>query len=222
MGSVFMKSEKCQKQRNKKQERADTGMKQNKVQLVVKAVYAGFMIGIGGMVYLSVENKVVGSLLFSFGLLTIVAQGFNLYTGKIGFVKKPKELLDMAGIAAGNYVGTLIAAWTAKLAQLPITSMALAEAKLENPAGKVFFLSVLCGVMMYLAIDNYAKTKNIVLIIAPVMIFILSGFEHSIANMFYFHLAGAYTGKSAVYLLLMLLGNGVGAKLFSLKDGLNR
>ncbi len=221
MGSVFMKSEKCQKQRNKKQERADTGMKQNKVQLVVKAVYAGFMIGIGGMVYLSVENKVVGSLLFSFGLLTIVAQGFNLYTGKIGFVKKPKELLDMAGIAAGNYVGTLIVAWTAKLAQLPITSMALAEAKLENPAGKVFFLSVLCGVMMYL-IDNYAKTKNIVLIIAPVMIFILSGFEHSIANMFYFHLAGAYTGKSAVYLLLMLLGNGVGAKLFSLKDGLNR
>lgn len=127
----------------------------------------------------------------------------------------------MAGIAAGNYVGTLIAAWTARLAGLSITSTALAQAKLENPAGKVFFLSVLCGVMMYLAIDNYAKTKNIVLIIAPVMIFILSGFEHSIANMFYFHLAGAYTGKSAAYLLLMLLGNGVGAKLFSLKDGIN-
>ena len=59
----------------------------NRVQMFLKAVYAGFMIGIGGIVYLSVENKVVGSLLFSFGLLTIVTQGFFLYTGKVGFVK---------------------------------------------------------------------------------------------------------------------------------------
>lgn len=74
---------------------------------------------------------------------------------------------------------------------------------------------------MYLAIDNYQKTKNIVFIIAPVMIFILSGFEHSIANMFYFHLAGAYSAKSFLYLLVMIAGNGVGAKIFSLKDGIN-
>ena len=78
--------------------------------MFLKAVYAGFMIGIGGIVYLSVENKVVGSLLFSFGLLTIVTQGFFLYTGKVGFVKSFKELLDMPVIIAGNYVGTLLAA----------------------------------------------------------------------------------------------------------------
>ena len=52
----------------------------------IKSVYAGFMIGVGGCVYLSVDNKIAGSLLFSFGLLTIVVQGFSLYTGKIGFV----------------------------------------------------------------------------------------------------------------------------------------
>lgn len=190
----------------------------SKLSILVKAIYAGFMIGIGGTVYLSIENKGIGSLLFSFGLLTIVTQGFWLYTGKIGFIKKTSELLDMAVVAVGNYLGTFIAAGMVKLAHLNISSTALVEAKLGNSAGNSFVLSLFCGVMMYLAIDNYQKTKNLVFIIAPVMIFILSGFEHSIANMFYFHLAGVYTLKSIGYLLLMLVGNGLGAKVFSLKD----
>ena len=68
--------------------------------------------------------------------------------------------------------------------------------------------------MMYLAIDNFNKSKNHLFVIAPVMIFILSGFEHSIADMFYFHLAGAYEVKAVLYLGVMLLGNGIGAVLF--------
>ena len=191
------------------------------LRVFVKAVYAGFMIGIGGMVYLAVENKVVGSLLFSFGLLTIVTQGFYLYTGKVGFVKTGRDLLDMVIVAAGNFTGTFVAAAMAKLAHMNISSLELAGRKLDNSIGNVFFLSVLCGIMMYLAIDNYQKSKNIVFIIAPVMIFILSGFEHSIANMFYFHLAGAYGIKAGGYHLVMVIGNGIGAKAFScIKDRL--
>lgn len=188
-----------------------------KVQVLIKAIYAGFMIGIGGAVYLSVENKALGSLLFSFGLLTIVTQGFFLYTGKIGFVKKWIALLDMAVIVAGNFIGTMITAWICKGAGLNINSIELVEKKLSCSCFHIFFLSVLCGVMMYLAIDNFNKSKNIVFIIAPVMIFILSGFEHSVANMFYFHLAGAYSFKAWGYLLVMVIGNGVGAKIFGLK-----
>ena len=75
--------------------------------IFIKAVYAGFMIGVGGIVYLSVENRVIGSLLFSFGLLTIVTQGFYLYTGKIGFVKRLKDLPDMAvSVGGGNMWGS--------------------------------------------------------------------------------------------------------------------
>ena len=188
-----------------------------KVQVLIKAIYAGFMIGIGGAVYLSVENKALGSLLFSFGLLTIVTQGFFLYTGKIGFVKKWIALLDMAVIVVGNFIGTMITAWICKGAGLNINSIELVEKKLSRSCFHIFFLSVLCGVMMYLAIDNFNKSKNIVFIIAPVMIFILSGFEHSVANMFYFHLAGAYSFKAWGYLLIMVIGNGVGAKIFGLK-----
>ena len=189
----------------------------NKLQMFLKAVYAGFMIGIGGIVYLSVENKVVGALLFSFGLLTIVTQGFFLYTGKVGFARTGKALLDMPVIVAGNYVGTFVAAFLAREAGLAINTQNLVMGKLDKSAGSVFFLAVFCGVMMYLAIDNYNKTKNIVFIIAPVMIFILSGFEHSIANMFYFHLAGAYHGKALIWLLVMVVGNGVGAWVFGMK-----
>lgn len=189
----------------------------NKVQGLIKSVYAGFMIGIGGIVYLSAENKIVGSLFFSFGLLTIVIQGFYLYTGKVGFIQQMKEVLDMLVIIAGNFIGTFIAACMANLARLNLNAAELVNRKLENGVGNIFVLSMFCGVMMYLAIDNYRKTKNIVLIIAPVMIFILSGFEHSIANMFYFHLAGAYSLKAFVYLAVMLIGNGLGAKIFALK-----
>lgn len=186
-----------------------------KIKVLSKAVYAGFMIGIGGIAYLSVENKIIGALLFSFGLLTIVTQGFFLYTGKIGFVKKLKELFDMFFIVVGNFIGTLLAALLAKLSKLPIDSSELVGRKLNNNLWSVFLLSVFCGVMMYLAIDNYNKSKHLLFIIAPVMIFILSGFEHSIANMFYFNLAGVHSLRSFAYLFVMAVGNGIGAKLFA-------
>lgn len=186
-------------------------------EMFIKSIYAGIMIGIGGIIYLSAENRVTGSLLFSFGLLTIVTQGFCLYTGKIGFVKDLKELLHMPVIIIGNFIGTYLAAFLIKAAHLNIDSSELVNRKLNNDVLPVFILSVFCGVMMYLAIDNYNKSKNILFIIAPVMIFILSGFEHSIANMFYFNLAGTYSLKSFCYLIVMLTGNGIGAKLFSLK-----
>lgn len=191
--------------------------KMEKMRTFVKAIYAGFMIGIGGIIYLSLDNRVIGSLLFSFGLSTIVVQGFNLFTGKIGFVKEWKEMPDMLIIIAGNFAGTYMAAILAGAANLNIDSSQLVQKKLDNGLLNILLLSVFCGVMMYLAIDNYNKSKNIVFVIAPVMIFILSGFEHSVANMFYFHLARAYSLKSLVYILTMLVGNGIGAKIFSLR-----
>lgn len=188
----------------------------DKMRMFVKAIYAGFAIGIGGIIYLSMDNRVLGALFFSFGLSTIVTQGFHLFTGKIGFVKEWKELPDMLMILVGNFIGTFIAAMLAKAADLSIDSTQMVHNKLDNSLLHVFLLAVFCGVMMYLAIDNYNKSKNIVFVVAAVMIFILSGFEHSIANMFYFEIAGAYSLKALLYILVMAAGNGVGAKVFGL------
>lgn len=183
---------------------------------LIKAVYAGFMIGLGGVVYLSLENKTVGALLFSFGLLTIVNQGFFLYTGKIGFARTKEDFKNIPVIIIGNFLGTCLTAALCRLAGMGISSEAVCSAKLSKAPVPIFILSVFCGILMYLAIDNFNKCKNHLFIIAPVMIFILSGFEHSVANMFYFALAGMWNGRSVWYLLLMILGNGVGAKLFDI------
>ena len=96
-------------------------LEMNKIQMLIKAIYAGVMIGIGGVVYLSIENKMAGSFFFSFGLLTIVTQSFALYTGKIGFVTKWKELLDMGIIIIGNFIGTFLTAFVCKMADVNFT-----------------------------------------------------------------------------------------------------
>jgi len=49
------------------------------------------MIGVGAVIYLSLENKVIGALLFSVGLLSICCLGLNLFTGKIGYVVENKQ-----------------------------------------------------------------------------------------------------------------------------------
>ena len=51
----------------------------------VRGVLAGLMISIGGYVYLGCENRVVGAVFFTVGLITITLFGFDLYTGKIGY-----------------------------------------------------------------------------------------------------------------------------------------
>ena len=54
---------------------------------LIKGIYAGFMIGVGAIAFLSVSDKVLGSFLFSIGLLTVCMYGMNLYTGKIGYIR---------------------------------------------------------------------------------------------------------------------------------------
>ena len=76
---------------------------------LVKSIIAGVMIGIGGTVYLSVENKVVGSVLFAIGLFAIVVYGFNLYTGKIGYLVTNfnfKYIKELVITLVGNFIGT--------------------------------------------------------------------------------------------------------------------
>ena len=50
------------------------------------ATCSGICIGIGGAVYLTLENKIVGAFLFTVGLFTILIFGFKLYTGMVGYL----------------------------------------------------------------------------------------------------------------------------------------
>lgn len=184
--------------------------------IVMDSILAGILIGMGGVVYLSCENRVVGSLLFSFGLLTIVCRQLSLYTGKIGYIKK-FGVRDLLLTLAGNFVGTFLVGAVVRLTRSSITSQALVHTKLSDSPLSIFILAVFCGALMYLAVDNYKKSRSWLFIILPVVIFILCGFEHCIANMFYFTLADSWHSWHTVsYQLIMIAGNAVGAWVFTL------
>lgn len=192
----------------------------------LRAILAGFMIGAGGTLFLSVENRYMGSFLFGIGLFTILVFKLSLFTGKVGYAvqQKPAYLVDLAIIWAGNLIGTvgvgLMMLQTRSAAALTEKAAAICNTKLDDGLVSIFVLSIFCGVMMFLAADNFKKAENAMQknigIFLPVMVFILCGFEHCVANMFYFTVAQAWSEKAVVYLLVMSLGNSVGAFIFPL------
>ena len=192
----------------------------------LRAILAGSMIGAGGTLFLSVENRYMGSFLFGIGLFTILVFKLSLFTGKVGYAvqQKPAYLVDLAIIWAGNLIGTvgvgLMMLQTRSAAALTEKAAAICNTKLDDGLVSIFVLSIFCGVMMFLAADNFKKAENAMQknigIFFPVMVFILCGFEHCVANMFYFTVAQAWSEKAVVYLLVMSLGNSVGAFIFPL------
>lgn len=185
-----------------------------------KAVLAGIAIAIGGIIYLSVENKIIGALLFTVGLYAIVLNGLFLYTGKVGYlvVEKDKKeyLLILLTTWLGNLVGTAIGAFAFLNTRNALVAQnvdIICEAKLDDTPLSIFILAVFCGFLMYIAVDGFKEKGNPIILFMGVSVFILCGFEHCIANMFYFSLAGAWSGKAFLYLLIMTIGNSVGGIL---------
>ena len=182
----------------------------------IKAILAGVMIGIGAVIFLSLENKVVGALLFSVGLLSICCLGFNLYTGKIGYVVENKQWSTVGIIWLGNLVGTFITCTLVKFTRIfekiyPSLENCMA-AKLTDNYLSLFVLAIFCGLLMYTAVEIY-KTSNPVYGMAAILlcvsVFILSGYEHSIANMAYFTLFG-WNIDLFIKLIVITVGNSVG------------
>ena len=176
----------------------------------VLSIMSGLMIGFGGIVFLMCANRIVGATLFSFGLLTIICQGFALYTGRIGYFRTYGALSLLITIA-GNFVGTFVMAKAFQLTRHTVDIATIVTPKLQDSSLSIFLLSIGCGAMMYLAVDSYRKSKSWLFVILPIIIFILSGLEHSIANMFYISLADAWGWDALRITLIALVGNGVGS-----------
>lgn len=195
---------------------------------VANGVLAGMMIGIGGCVSLSCDNKYIGSLLFALGLFAIVQFGFGLYTGRVGYIplRKPVYLLECLWTLVGNALGTFIDAALLKFTRIApaITEKALSsvDTKLADSPLSAFILAVFCGILMFVAVDNArisreegGHVEKTLGILFPVMVFILCGFNHCIADMFYIFLTGKITG-AGVYLPVVILGNSLGGMLIPL------
>lgn len=187
-------------------------MDQHYLKCLVRAILAGMMIGIGGCVYLGCEVKWVGAILFAVGLFTIFSFRLDLYTGKVGYIfdNDRSYVPYLLVVILGNFIGCLILGL-----MMPLdAAVNLANAKLDNYEFlPVLFKGVLCGMLMFIAADCYKNTKSFIATFVCVPVFILAGFEHSIADMFYFCSAGAFSVESLVFILTVLIGNAIGGFL---------
>lgn len=186
------------------------------IKTLILAIIAGLAIGIGGTIFLSLENKIIGSLMFTVGLYTIVAHGLNLFTGKIGYVveNEASYLIDLGLIWLGNLIGTFICAQAllvTRIAKIQEIAISICEVKVNDSLLSLFVLGILCGFLMYVAVDGYKKQQNPILLFICVSTFILCGFEHCIADMFYFSIANMWNVTSIIAILVITLGNTVGA-----------
>ena len=174
--------------------------------LIRLAVAASFLIGLGDFVLLKIGEP-LGPFLFSFGLLGVCVLGLNLFTGKCGFLFEDRiKFLDIVLILVinlifGYAIGVLFSVMDG-------SAVSAAEAKVANwDISWGFFLkSVMCGAIMYLAVELYRRgTKLGILIGVP--LFIFSGFQHSIANVITMGVAVSFSWS----VLLCALGNFVGS-----------
>ncbi|MDO4574614.1 MAG: formate/nitrite transporter family protein [Planctomycetia bacterium] len=200
----------------------------------LNSVLAGVAIGIAGTVNLSVENRYLGAALFGFGLFLILCYSFKLYTGAVGYLVCQKRWFAYLGfllnILLGNLVGTFLVGWSMRQTRcvgVVERAVATCDVKLADGGVSLFILSLFCGILMYIAVESFRRKGELpdlfraMLVFLCVMIFILSGFEHCIANAFYFAAAGYSPerwGSIGGCMGLMILGNGVGGVLLPLAD----
>ena len=159
------------------------------INFLIKSFAAGVMIAICGTVFLMVENVVIGAMLFSIGLFVIVSNELSLFTGKVGYIFENKI----------NYLLELLITILGNFLGTFVTALCLLQTRLAHK-----FLK-----------SSLGKHLSIFLCVS---VFILSGFEHCVANMFYFSVSESLSVKSLLYLTYMILGNSVGAILFALLE----
>lgn len=199
-----------------------------KLNQFVSALFAGIMISVGGTIYLSCDNKFIGAALFSIGLLSIFVFKFMLFTSKAGYIvlekSKGKYAIYLIIVYLGNFIGTFL---TAKLIALTKIYEKLhidkfIEQKTSGTLLSTFILAIFCGLLMFIAAETYNNSKSeptrTIMVFLCVMTFILAGFEHCVANMFYFTLAGEINGNTILYILMATLGNAVGGMLIPFRQ----
>lgn len=148
--------------------------------------------------------RLAAGFVFSLGLVLVIIGGAELFTGD--------TLMIMARLSGRISTASLIRAWcfvyigniagalgTAALAfaagehlfsagALGKTALAIGEAKAALPTVRLFFLAILCNVLVCLAVwmsfGARSAGDKVLIIVLPIAAFVAAGFEHSIANLY--------------------------------------
>ncbi len=210
---------------------------------VLLAIFAGMFIGFGAygdiVVMQTLKNidiglmKFMGACIFPVGLMLVVMAGAELFTGNnlmtLAFMDKKITLKGVLKnwtfVYIGNFIGSVALAFILYRCGLlkdaaADLSIGIAKGKLGLTFEVAFLRGILCNIMVVLAVWMATAAQDVVSKIFacwfPIMLFVLSGYEHSVANMFFIPMA-KFLGLSASWgeifiknLLPVTLGNIVG------------
>jgi len=188
------------------------------LQLVMLGILAGAFIGLGALFSVIVQSdaslgfaaqRVASGVVFSLGLLLVVVAGAELFTGNNllamawadGCLSTRDLLKNWVVACLANFLGAAGLAAVVFLSHHPDmnggavarTYLQIAAAKSSLTLSEAFFRGVLCNVLVCMAVwmsfAGRSVTDKFIAIVFPVSAFVAAGFEHSIANMYYFPLA---------------------------------
>lgn len=148
--------------------------------------------------------RLLAGIAFSLGLILVIVSGAELFTGDslmiVAFASRRITFAALLRAWSLVYVGNIAGATgTAVLvflagqhafggSALGKTALAIASAKAALPTTQLFFLAVLCNVLVCLAVwmsfGAKSTTDKVMVIVPPVAAFVAAGFEHSIANLY--------------------------------------
>lgn len=164
----------------------------------------GSIIGTCTITSFSVASVVAG-IIFGTGLMMVVIAGGDLYTGNVliiisvmrGKSKALKMLLNLAIAFLGNLVGSMFIVLAVHYSGIltnangAIVAKVISKAahKLELSFMEAFLLGILCNLLVCIAVWMMYSAKDtggkVLACLFPIMLFILSGYEHIVANMYY-------------------------------------
>ena len=186
---------------------------------IINSLLAGVLISIGGTVFLSCQEKVIGAFLFSVALIFICAESLSLYTGKICYFSEKtnkKFSFELLCCLLGNIFSTCLCAFFLKLSHLNLRTAAdlVCNLKLNKSPLQIFVDAFFCGILIYLAVNFYKNNRSMLGILVCIPVFVLCGFEHCVADVFYFSLSSInnMTGIFS-FILVAIAGNSAGGML---------
>jgi formate transporter len=224
--------------------------------MLMLSILAGGFIGLGALYFVIIKSdptlgfaakQVLGGVVFSLGLILVIVAGAELFTGNNllamawadGKISTFELLRNWVVVCIGNFIGAAGLALLVYLSRHPDMNQGaiaqeyikIAEAKAALPFWTAFFKGILCNVLVcmavWMAFAGRSVVDKAVAIVFPISAFVAAGFEHSVANMYFFPMAmllqtfdGASTaGQTVIWagffsnLVPVVLGNIIGGSV---------
>jgi formate/nitrite transporter len=189
--------------------------RRDEIGLIVLGLLAGAFIALGAMFMTVVMTgagdlpwglaRLLAGIVFSLGLILVIVGGAELFTGdslmivacasrRITIISLLRAWLLVYVGNIGGAVGTAVLVFLAGQygfagGALGKTALAIASAKAALPTVQLFFLAVLCNVLVCLAVwmsfGARSVADKVMVIVPPIAAFVAAGFEHSIANLYF-------------------------------------